>query len=137
MCVYAMTSYKLHYACPACRVSFKRHGNPLDPLDPLRAHPCPNCSRPLICAGHDFAPPPRRDVRRWSVVAAVLGEGLRYEGRSACGCGKEPSYRPRTRADLRVRQAVTTRDGLPLSETLARPDPLTPAPRESANRPAL
>ncbi|MEU5540600.1 hypothetical protein [Streptomyces sp. NPDC020362] len=63
------------------------------------------------------------------MVAAVLGEGLRYEGLTACGCGKEPKYRPRTRADLRARRTVATRDGLPLAETLSRPDPLTPASR--------
>lgn len=59
-------------------------------------------------------------------MAAVLGEGLRYEGLSVCGCGKEPKYRPRTRAELRVRRTVAARDGLPLSEALSRPDPLTP-----------
>ncbi|MBC9714810.1 hypothetical protein H9Y04_19850 [Streptomyces sp. TRM66268-LWL] len=115
-----MTSYKLHYACVSCRVSFKQHAWP------QREHLCPNCSGPLLCAGHDFAPPRRRDVRGWSVVAAVLGEGLRYEGLSACGCAKEPEYRPRTRAELRIRRTVATREGLPLSETLSRPDPLTP-----------
>ncbi|GGW58080.1 hypothetical protein GCM10010503_38880 [Streptomyces lucensis JCM 4490] len=61
------------------------------------------------------------------MVAAVLGEGLRYEGRSVCGCGKEPKYRPRTRAELRVRRIIAARDGLPLSQVLARPDPLTAA----------
>lgn len=107
--------------CVACRVSFKQHA------DSQRQHVCPNCARPLICAGRDFAAPPRSDVRRWSVVAAVLGEGLRYEGRSVCGCGKEPKYRPRTRAELRVRRIIAARDGLPLSQVLARPDPLTAA----------
>ncbi|MGW1530955.1 hypothetical protein [Streptomyces aureus] len=121
MCFYAMTYYKLHYACVSCRLSFKQHANP------QREHLCPNCSRPLICAGHDFAPPPRRDVRSWSVVAVVLGEGLRYEGLSACGCDKEPKYRPRTRAELRARRTVADRDGLPLSEALSRPDPLAPS----------
>lgn len=121
MCFYAVTYYKLHYACVSCRVSFKQHAYP------QREHVCPNCSQPLICAGHDFAPPPRRDVHAWSVVAAVLGEGLRYEGLSVCGCGKEPKYRPRTRSELRVRRVVAARDGLPLSETLSRPDPLTPS----------
>lgn len=116
-----MTYYKLHYACVACRVSFKRHAY----LD--RRHPCPNCGRPLICAGHDFAPPPRRDARAWSVVAAVLGEGLRYEGRSGCGCTKEPEFRPRTRAQLRARQVAAARLGLPLPQALSRPDPLTSA----------
>lgn len=120
MCFYAMTYYKLHYACPSCRVSFKRHANS------PKQHPCPSCARPLVCAGHDFAPPRRRDVRGWSVVAAVLDAGLRYEGREACGCGKEPKYRPRTRAELRVREVAAARDGLPLTETLARPDPWIP-----------
>ncbi|MFD5328008.1 hypothetical protein [Streptomyces sp. NPDC127092] len=117
MCHYAVTSYKLHYACVSCRVSFKRHP------DPPREHPCPNCARPLACAGHDFAPPPRRDVRAWSVVAAVLAAGLRYEGRSSCGCTREPRYRPRTRAALRARLLAAARTGRPPAETLARRDP--------------
>jgi DNA-directed RNA polymerase subunit RPC12/RpoP len=121
VCLNAVTDHKLHYACVTCRVSFKRHPTA------GRRHPCPNCGSPLACAGHDFAPPPRRDVRGWSVVAAVLGEGLRYEGRTACGCGKEPRYRPRTRAELRARRAVAAREGLPLSETLSRPDPQAPS----------
>ncbi|MFG2589927.1 hypothetical protein OG379_32795 [Streptomyces sp. NBC_01166] len=120
MCFYGMTYYKVHYACVPCRVSFKQHAYQ------GREHRCPNCARPLTCAGHDFAPPPRRDVRGWSVVAAVLGEGLRYEGRSACGCDREPRYRPRTRAELRARRAVAARDALPLAEALSRPDPLVP-----------
>ncbi|MBL1287958.1 hypothetical protein JKV81_14070 [Streptomyces sp. For3] len=120
MCFYAMTSYKLHHACVPCRLSFKRHP------DPRRGHPCPNCARPLVCAGHDFAPPPRRDRRAWTVVAVVLGEGLRYEGLSACGCGKEPRYRPRTRAALRARRSAAAREGVPLSQALSRPDPWIP-----------
>ncbi|RKN41168.1 hypothetical protein [Streptomyces hoynatensis] len=120
MCYYAMTHYKLHYACVSCRVSFKQHA------DPRRVHPCPGCARPLVCAGHDFAPPRRHDVRAWSVVAAVLGEGLRYEGLSPCGCGKEPRYRPRTRAALRARRIAAARSGLPPAETLSWPDPLPP-----------
>lgn len=56
----------------------------------------------------------------------MLGEGLRYEGRPVGGCGEEPKYRPRTRAELRVQRIVVARDGLGLSEMLSRPDPLTP-----------
>ncbi|NBE52816.1 hypothetical protein GUY60_15540 [Streptomyces sp. YC537] len=77
-------------------------------------------------AGRDFAAPRRRDVRAWSVVAEVLGAGLRYEGWSACGCSREPSYRPRTRAEVRVRRDVAVRDGVPLAQVLGRRDPLTP-----------
>lgn len=57
------------------------------------------------------------------MVAAVLGEGLRFDGRSGCGCAKEPQYRPRTRAELRARRIVASRDGAPLAEVLARVDP--------------
>ncbi|MFJ3660746.1 hypothetical protein ACIPPM_09770 [Streptomyces sp. NPDC090119] len=126
MCFYAMAQYKPHYACVSCRISFKQAAYAAD-----RARRCPNCAGPLVCAGYDFAPPPRRDVRAWSVVAAVLGEGLRYEGRDACGCGKEPKYRPRTRAELRARRVVAAREGLPLAETLSRPEPSTPDRRPS------
>ncbi|WP_237532465.1 hypothetical protein [Streptomyces sp. SID8352] len=59
-------------------------------------------------------------------MAAVPGEGLRHEGLSACARGKEPRYRPRTRAEPRSRRPVAAREGLPLSEALSRPDPLTP-----------
>ncbi|MFI1767229.1 hypothetical protein ACH41H_34960 [Streptomyces sp. NPDC020800] len=117
-----MTCYKLHYVCVSCRVGFKRHPHPRG------EHRCPNCDRTLLCAGHDFAAPPGRDARGWSVVAAVLGAGLRYEGLTACGCGKAPKYRPRTRADLRARRRVAAREGLPLAQVLSRPDPLTPTP---------
>lgn len=48
----------------------------------------------MVCAGHDFAAPRRRDSKAWTVVAAVLNAGLRYEGREPCGCGKEPKFRP-------------------------------------------
>ncbi|MFG2333046.1 hypothetical protein ACGFMM_25960 [Streptomyces sp. NPDC048604] len=113
MCVYAEAPYKLHYACVTCRVSFKRH-----PPEPGATHPCPNCSRPLACAGHDFAAPPRRDARAWSVVAAVLAEGLRYEGRSTCGCTREPRPRPRTPAQLRSARTAAERAGVPLAELL-------------------
>ncbi|MFB9907068.1 hypothetical protein [Allokutzneria oryzae] len=117
MCFYAFAHYKLHYVCVACRVSFKKH-HPA----PNTEHLCPNCAAPLLCAGHDFAAPSRNDVRAWSVVATVLGEGLRYDGLTPCGCGKEPKYRPRTRAEVRTRRVAAQREGVPLSETLARRD---------------
>ncbi|GGR83195.1 hypothetical protein [Streptomyces rubiginosohelvolus] len=120
MCFYAMVHYKLHYACVPCRVSFKRL--PLDSGAPL----CPNCGRVLVCAGHDFAPPPRRDTDAWSAVAAVLGAGLRYEGLEPCGFGKRPRFRPRTGAEVRARLAVAARTGVPVAEVLARRDPAVP-----------
>ncbi|MEV0647971.1 hypothetical protein AB0I28_22165 [Phytomonospora sp. NPDC050363] len=114
MCVYAETAYKLHYVCVVCRLSFKRHAG---------EHACPACGAAMACAGHDFAAPRRGDVSGWSVVVAVLREGLRYEGFEPCGCGRDPKYRPRTRAQLRVREVEGERAGLSRGEALARRDP--------------
>ncbi|MFF9194852.1 hypothetical protein ACF09L_06580 [Streptomyces sp. NPDC014779] len=95
MCFYAEKTYKPHYVCVSCRLSFKRFVR----LD--RPAPCPGCGGPLARAGRDFAAPPRRDRAAWSVVAAVLAAGLTYDGHSPCGCDRTPSPRPRTRAALR------------------------------------
>ncbi|CAL9325313.1 hypothetical protein [Streptomyces sp. SudanB182_2057] len=119
MCTYAFVHYKLHYACVSCRIGFKRH-----PRD--GGHTCPRCAAPLLCAGHDFATPRRNDRKAWSVVAAVLGAGLRYEGFEPCGCGRDPKFRPRTRAQVRARRLVAARTGVPLAELLGRADPLAP-----------
>ncbi|GCD32415.1 hypothetical protein OEIGOIKO_00128 [Streptomyces chrestomyceticus JCM 4735] len=113
VCYYAEKPYKLHYACVPCRVAFKRHSGPGE-------HRCPRCSEPMVCAGHDFAAPRRRDIKAWTVVAAVLNVGLRYEGREPCGCGKEPTFRPRTRAQLRARRIAAARTGTPLPDMLER-----------------
>ncbi len=84
----------------------------------------------MVCAGHDFAVPRRRDIKAWTVVAAVLGAGLRYEGREPCGCGKDPKFRPRTRAQVRARRIAAARTGTPLADMLGREDPQTPAGAE-------
>ncbi|WP_282204658.1 hypothetical protein [Kitasatospora fiedleri] len=117
MCTYASGPDKLHYACVRCRISFKRH-------HAAAGHACPECARPLRCAGHDFAAPRRRDRRAWSVVAVVLAAGLRYEGFEPCGCRREPKFRPRTRAQVRARRIVAARTGAPLADLLGRADPL-------------
>lgn len=117
VCRYAFAHYKLHYACVSCRISFKRH-----PRDD--GHSCPRCSGRLLCAGHDFAPPRRGNRKAWSVVAAVLDAGLRYDGFEPCGCGRDPKFRPQTRAQLRARRIAAARTGIPLVELLGRADPL-------------
>ncbi|MEZ0089559.1 hypothetical protein [Streptacidiphilus sp. EB129] len=124
MCFYAMHPYPLHYVCVGCRLSFKHHPWP------ARSHVCPDCRGQLICAGHDFAAPRRADTNAWSVVAAVLAEGLRYDERPGCGCSRLPSFRPRTKAQVRARRRAAERLSLPLSVTLARRDPFTPEPRD-------
>ncbi len=77
----------------------------------------------MVFAGHDFAAPPRRDGSGWAAVAAVLAAGLRYEGFEPCGCGREPSFRPRTAAQVRARRRVARREGVPEAEALAARDP--------------
>ena len=120
VCLYAEKPYKVHYVCVPCRVAFKRPAGP-------GGHRCPRCSEPMVCAGHDFAAPRRRDTKAWTVVAAVLDAGLRYEGRETCGCGKAPEFRPRTRAQVRARHITAARTGTSLADVLGRVDQETPA----------
>lgn len=116
MCTYAEVTYKVHYVCVPCRQSRKL---PWDGAE----HLCTRCRVPMVCAGHDFAAPRKADDGGWSAVAAVLGAGLRYEGFESCGCGREPKYRPRTRAQVRARRRVRGRTGLSEAEALALRDP--------------
>ena len=121
MCRYAFVDYKSHFVCADCRFSCKRH-----PREDGRPHPCPQCGEPMADAGRDFAAPRRTDVRAWDAVAAVLAEGLRYEGLTPCGCGRDPKFRPRTRAQVRERRRVADRTGAPLAEVLGRRDAWEP-----------
>ncbi|GAA4605240.1 hypothetical protein BJY16_005309 [Actinoplanes octamycinicus] len=115
MCRYSQTFYRVHYVCVACRRSSKQ------PWDDL-PHPCPQCRVPMVLAGHDFAAPRRRDTSGWRAVAAVLAEGLRYDGFEMCGCGREPKFRPRTSAQVRRRRRLAARSGVPLADLLATRD---------------
>ncbi|AGZ45258.1 hypothetical protein [Actinoplanes friuliensis] len=122
MCRYAETTYKVHYVCVPCRRSSKL---PWDDLD----HPCPRCRKPMIPAGHDFAAPRHRDTSAWIAVAAVLAEGLRYDGFETCGCARQPKFRPRTSPQIRQRRRLATRRGLPFATLLTTRDPYdTPPP---------
>ncbi|GAA2086011.1 hypothetical protein GCM10009759_06360 [Kitasatospora saccharophila] len=124
MCYHASNGALGHYVCVACRLSFK--GSPW----PIRKQVCPGCRGELVFAGHDFAAPRRRDTKAWSVVAAVLAEGLTYDHRPGCGCTRLPSFRPRTRAQVRARRRAAERLGVPLAVALARRDALTPEARD-------
>ena len=123
MCYYALVHFKFHYVCIDCRVSVKRF-----PDRALPERPCPRCGLPMRVAGRDFAAPRRRDDAGWRAVEAVLAAGLRYEGRTVCGCSREPKYRPRTGAQVRIRQRVAARTGRPVAEILAEPDPYESKP---------
>ncbi|BCY10731.1 hypothetical protein [Actinoplanes sp. L3-i22] len=85
----------------------------------------------MVLAGRDFAAPRRRDAAGWAAVAAVLAAGLRYEGFEACGCGREPKFRPRTGAQVRRRRRLAVRRGVAVAVVLAARDPegvTAPAP---------
>ncbi|MFF5080282.1 hypothetical protein ACFY36_24795 [Actinoplanes sp. NPDC000266] len=116
MCRYAQVFYRVHYVCVPCRHSSKQ------PWDGV-VHPCPRCRVPMVRAGHDFAAPRRRDSSGWAAVAAVLGAGLRYEGFETCGCGRDPKFRPRTRAEVRRRRRLAVRRGVALADMLGARDP--------------
>lgn len=116
MCRYAETTYKVHYVCVPCRQS---HKFPWDGAE----HLCTRCREPMVFAGHDFAAPRKTNDSGWAAVAAVLGAGLRYEGFQFCGCGREPKYRPRTKAQVRVRRQLASRKGLSDADALSLPDP--------------
>jgi len=77
----------------------------------------------MVFAGHDFAAPRRRDKSGWAVVAAVLEAGLRYEGFEACGCGRDPKFRPRTNAQVRLRRGLADRAGVDVAVMMAARDP--------------
>jgi hypothetical protein len=116
VCRYAQIVYKVHYVCVPCRKSHKYTWDDVE-------HLCPSCRRPMALAGHDFAAPRRRDDSGWSAVAAVLSAGLRYEGFQTCGCARDPKFRPRTSAEVRMRRRVAKRLGISEAEALAARDP--------------
>ncbi|GAA4239695.1 hypothetical protein GCM10022254_60860 [Actinomadura meridiana] len=116
MCRYAETIYKVHYVCVPCRQSRKFLWDGAE-------HLCTRCLAPMVFAGHDFAAPRKNDDRRWAAVAAVLRAGLRYEGFETCGCGRNPTYRPQTSAQVRVRRRAGARAGLSEAEALSLRDP--------------
>lgn len=109
--------YRTHYVCPACRISQKQW-TPTSHDSRTEPPRCPRCSTGMHNAGHDFAAPRQHDSAGWSVVAAVLAAGLRYDGYESCGCGREPKFRPRTRAELRAHLDHATRHSLALAEAL-------------------
>lgn len=111
-------SFRVHYVCVSCRQSSKL------PRD-NQEHPCPRCRVPMVNAGFDFAAPRRRDSSGWTAVAAVLAEGLRYDGFEMCGCGRYPQFRPRTRAQVRQRRRLSARRGVPMRTMIAARDPYT------------
>ncbi|MEU6581767.1 hypothetical protein [Nocardia sp. NPDC046763] len=63
--------------------------------------------------------PRKVDKAGWQVLAAVLDSGLTFHG--GC-CGTGPGYRPRTLREVRERQLLAQRTGIPIAEALVRPN---------------
>lgn len=97
MCRYALKGpYRDHYACFACRKSFKwphdRHADPATLPSPV----CPQCRGPVEAMGKDFKAPPAHAVKQWHKVRLLADHGIRY---TSCGCGG-PGPRPEHLRDV-------------------------------------
>lgn len=119
VCRYGSAAYKEHYACFACRKSWK----PLRAAAPGTAPPsagvCPECAGPTAAMGLDFQPPRRVDRKAWRAVEALYEVGITFR---SCGCSG-PGYRPRDPALLGAffrRQQVAYRRALAEAELRVR-----------------
>ena len=95
MCRYSMSSYKPHYACFACRKTFKRRLL-RDVLDgytkDIEETPatCPECGGIMADMGLDFKSPKKKDIKTWDHMAALYSVGITFH---SCGC-LGPGYIP-------------------------------------------
>lgn len=103
MCRYAMTIYKTHYACFACRKTFKA----TDRRANGARQTCPQCQITMTTMGHDFKAPARSDVLAWQKAEYLAAHGLVF---ASCGCGG-PGYAPRTIREARM--VVESHIGVP------------------------
>jgi len=110
MCRYALNGpYRDHYACFACRKSFKwPHDRNADPST-LPAPVCPQCRGPVEAMGLDFKAPPIDDLKQWQKVRILADHGIRY---TSCGCAG-PGPRPEHLRDVEafLRGSLPSSDG--------------------------
>jgi DNA-directed RNA polymerase subunit RPC12/RpoP len=100
MCRYGMITYKPHYACFACRKTFKRRllqDMERDETEAVAAK-CPECGALTANMGLDFKSPPRNDARAWQHLRNLYAVGITYH---SCGCSG-PGYIPATTEALVV-----------------------------------
>ncbi len=91
MCRYARP-YKPHYACFACRKSFKRRlSEDVGHVGADKPARCPQCGVLMADMGWDFKPPKSKNIKAWSVLEGLWSIGETFH---SCGCGG-PGYRPR------------------------------------------
>ena len=103
MCRYAFHNYKQHFACFACRKSFKhpgvssvetvetRIGQRMSAVPKPVTPACPQCDRSMHAMGLDFKAPRRLDRKQWLKVERLFHAGFAFH---SCGCGG-PGPRPR------------------------------------------
>jgi hypothetical protein len=97
MCRYALSGpYRDHYACFACRKSFKWPHDRNADVSSLPAPICPQCRGPVEAMGLDFKAPPSDNVKQWQKVRILADHGLRY---ASCGCSG-PDPRPEQLRDV-------------------------------------
>ncbi len=97
MCRYALNGpYRDHYACFACRKSFKWPHDRNAEASTLPAPVCPQCRGPVEAMGLDFKAPPMDDEKQWLKVRILANHGIRY---ASCGCGG-PGPRPEHLRDV-------------------------------------
>jgi hypothetical protein len=97
MCRYATPGpYRDHYACFACRKSFKWPHDPRVDPSKLPEPKCPDCGGPMEPMGLDFKAPPRDHLKQWKKARVLADHGFRY---TSCGCSG-PGLRPEEQRDV-------------------------------------
>jgi hypothetical protein len=69
-------SYLIHFACFACRRSFKRK---VDFGAAVYLRPCPTCSGGAIDLGRHFKPPKASDEKQWAKVEYLVESGFFFQ----------------------------------------------------------
>lgn len=105
MCRYAMKAYKPHYACFACRKTFKRRLlNDVDrnaasaKFGENKSYKCPECGGLTANMGLDFESPKKSDLKAWNHIQNLYKTGITFH---SCGCSG-PGYIPKDKERLLV-----------------------------------
>ena len=76
----ATATNKAHFACFACRKTFKQAGSSNWDSNVIeRPFPCPDCKQPMVRLGRHFKAPSQRAVRAWREVERRYRNGERFD----------------------------------------------------------
>jgi hypothetical protein len=71
-----------HFACFACRRSFKQRGSSLRMADAVaRPYPCPTCHQDMVRLARNFKAPPLQARRQWLKVELLYRFGERFHAK--------------------------------------------------------